>query len=38
MPERTGKELTEGWDMVNLAKPIPPQGAKRILKSGGGGS
>ena len=27
----TGKELPEGWDMVNLAKPIPPQGAKGIL-------
>ena len=26
--ECTGKELPEGWDMVNLAKPIPPKGAK----------
>ena len=26
--EHTGKVLPEGWDMVNLAKPIPPRGAK----------
>ena len=26
--ERTGKELPEGWDMVNLAEPIPPGGLK----------
>ena len=30
MPERTGKELPEGWDTVNLAKPIPPEGAKGV--------
>ena len=28
--ERTGKELSKGWDMVNLAKLIPPNGAKGI--------
>ena len=28
--ECIGKELPEGWDMVNLAKPIPLQGAKGI--------
>ena len=28
--ECTGKELPEGWDTVNLAKPIPLQGAKGI--------
>ena len=26
--ERTGKVLPEGWDTVNLAKPISPRGAK----------
>ena len=26
--ERTGKVLPEGWDMVKLAEPIPPKGAK----------
>ena len=26
--ERTGKVLPDGWDTVNLAKPIPPRGAK----------
>ena len=28
--EHTGKELPEGWDTVNLAKPLPPKGAKGI--------
>ena len=28
--ECTGKELPKGWDTVNLAKPIPPKGAKGI--------
>ena len=26
--EHTGKVLPDGWDTVNLAKPIPPRGAK----------
>ena len=26
--EHTGKVLPEGWDMVNLAKPVTPKGAK----------
>ena len=26
--ERTGKVLPEGWDTVNLAKPVSPRGAK----------
>ena len=28
--ERTGKILPKGWDMVELAKTVPPRGAKEM--------